>query len=153
VSTRKDRRNVLFSLYREPLPVQPARAKGRPSRREGRRCGRWRCCGRGKKGVLAEDIAGEESSQSDFALAALAEHTKSAVPDEMDPGPRCVLLKKGLGILHGVARVAVGDALPEMPVFLTTDRHVPCPREATYQTAREQFPAPLKGPLESPSTP
>ena len=45
--------------------------------------------------------------------------------------------------------VAVGDALPDMPVFLTTDRYVPCPLEATYQTAWEQFPAPLKGPLEA----
>jgi hypothetical protein len=48
-----------------------------------------------------------------------------------------------------VEPVAVGDPLPDMPVFLTTDRYVPCPLEATYQTAWEQFPAPLKGPLES----
>jgi hypothetical protein len=46
--------------------------------------------------------------------------------------------------------VAVGDALPDMPVFLTAGWYVPCPLEATYQTAWEQFPAPLKGPLESP---
>jgi hypothetical protein len=46
--------------------------------------------------------------------------------------------------------VAVGDALPDMPVFLTAGRYVPCPLEATYQTAWEQFPAPLKGPLEAP---
>jgi hypothetical protein len=49
--------------------------------------------------------------------------------------------------------VAVGDPLPEMPIFLTTDRYVPCPLEATYRTAWEKFPAPLKGPLESPPTP
>ena len=47
-----------------------------------------------------------------------------------------------------VEPVAAGDALPDMPVFLTADRYVPCPLEATYQTAWEQFPAPLKGPLE-----
>jgi hypothetical protein len=47
-----------------------------------------------------------------------------------------------------VEPVAVGDALPDMPIFLTADRYVPCPLEATYQTAWEQFPAPLKGPLE-----
>jgi uncharacterized protein DUF4058 len=52
-----------------------------------------------------------------------------------------------------VEPVAVGDALPDMPVFLTADRYVPCPLEATYQTAWEQFPVPLKGPLESPPTP
>lgn len=49
-----------------------------------------------------------------------------------------------------VEPVAVGDPLPEMPLFLAVDRYVPCPLEATYQTAWEQFPAPLKGPLESP---
>jgi len=52
-----------------------------------------------------------------------------------------------------VEPVAVGDPLPDLPVFLTADRYVPCPLEATYQTAWEQFPAPLKGPLESPPTP
>jgi hypothetical protein len=52
-----------------------------------------------------------------------------------------------------VEPVAVSDPLPEMPVFLTADRYVPCPLEATYQTAWEQFPALLKGPLESPPTP
>lgn len=52
-----------------------------------------------------------------------------------------------------VEPVAVGDVLPDMPIFLTPDYYVMCPLEATYQTAWEQFPAPLKGPLESPSTP
>jgi hypothetical protein len=52
-----------------------------------------------------------------------------------------------------VEPVAVSDALPDMPVFLTADRYVLCPLEATYQTAWEQFPAPLKGPLESPPAP
>lgn len=48
-----------------------------------------------------------------------------------------------------VEPVAVGDALPDMPIFLTGQRYVPCPLEATYQTAWEQFLAPLQGPLES----
>jgi hypothetical protein len=52
-----------------------------------------------------------------------------------------------------VEPVAVGDPLPDMPVFLTADWHVPCPLEATYQTAWEQFPALLKRPLEAPPTP
>lgn len=52
-----------------------------------------------------------------------------------------------------VEPVAVGDALPDTPVFLRTNQYVPCPLEATYQLAWEQFPAPLKGLLESPPTP
>jgi hypothetical protein len=56
----------------------------------------------------------------------------------------------GAEIVAYVEPVAVGDALPDMPIFLTPDRYVPCPLEATYQTAWEQFPAPLRGPLEQP---
>jgi hypothetical protein len=52
-----------------------------------------------------------------------------------------------------VEPVAVGDALPDMPIFLTADRYIMCPLEATYQTAWEQFPAPLKGPLLTPPAP
>jgi len=48
-----------------------------------------------------------------------------------------------------VEPVAVGDPLPEMPIFLTADQYVWCPLEATYQTAWGQFPEPLRGPLES----
>ena len=48
-----------------------------------------------------------------------------------------------------VEPAAVGDALPDMPAFLTADRYVPCPLEDTYLTAWEQFPAPLKAPLEA----
>jgi hypothetical protein len=49
-----------------------------------------------------------------------------------------------------VEPVAVGDLLPELPIFLAPNRYVPCRLEVTYQTAWEQFPAPLRGPLESP---
>jgi hypothetical protein len=52
-----------------------------------------------------------------------------------------------------VEPVAVGDPLPDMPVFLTAQQYVPCPLEATYQTAWEQFPAPLKEPLEPTGAP
>jgi hypothetical protein len=48
-----------------------------------------------------------------------------------------------------VQPVAVGEVLPDMPIFLTSDRYIDCPLEATYQVAWEQFPAPLKGPLEA----
>ena len=54
----------------------------------------------------------------------------------------------GTEMVAYIEPVAVGDILPDMPVFLTADWYVPCPLEATYQTAWEQFPAPLKGPLE-----
>ncbi len=47
-----------------------------------------------------------------------------------------------------VEPVAVGDPLPDMPIFLTANRYVPCPLEATYQTAWQQVPAPLRQPLE-----
>jgi hypothetical protein len=59
----------------------------------------------------------------------------------------------GIETVAYVEPVAVGDPLPDMPVFLTADRYVSCPLEATYQEAWEQFPAPLKKPLEAPPTP
>ncbi len=37
--------------------------------------------------------------------------------------------------------VAVGDKLPDMPLFLTRDQYVPLPLEATYQAAWEGMPA------------
>jgi hypothetical protein len=40
-----------------------------------------------------------------------------------------------------VEPVALGDALPEMPLFLTPDDYVPISLEATYQAARQEFPA------------
>jgi hypothetical protein len=56
----------------------------------------------------------------------------------------------GTEMVAYVEPVAVGDALPDMPIFLTADRYVQCPLETTYQTAWEQFPVPLRGPLETP---
>src|SRR5262249_52771638 len=38
----------------------------------------------------------------------------------------------GTEIVGYVEPVAVGDSLPDMPIFLTADRYVPCPLEATY---------------------
>jgi hypothetical protein len=58
----------------------------------------------------------------------------------------------GTELVAYVEPVAVGDASPDMPIFLAAGRYVPCPLEETYQTAWEQFPAPLRGPLESPPT-
>ncbi|HEV3202958.1 MAG TPA: hypothetical protein VGY77_01180, partial [Gemmataceae bacterium] len=47
-----------------------------------------------------------------------------------------------------VENVAVGDRLPDMPIFLTPDHYVPCPLEASYQVTWGVFPVALKGPLE-----
>lgn len=56
----------------------------------------------------------------------------------------------GLETVAYVEPVAVGDPLPDMPIFLSADRYVPCPLDETYRTAWEQFPAPLRAPLEAP---
>jgi hypothetical protein len=56
----------------------------------------------------------------------------------------------GTEVVAYVEPVAVGDVLPDMPIFLTGDRYVPCPLEATYQATWDVFPAVLKGPLEQP---
>lgn len=49
-----------------------------------------------------------------------------------------------------VDNVGVGDRLPDMPLFLTPDRYIPCPLEATYQASWDAFPNALKEPLELP---
>jgi hypothetical protein len=43
--------------------------------------------------------------------------------------------ESGLTVRAYVERVAVGDVLPEMPVFLEPGAHVPVPLEATYAAA------------------
>jgi hypothetical protein len=49
-----------------------------------------------------------------------------------------------------VEQVAVGDQLPNMPLFLTAERYVSVPLEATYQSAWEAFPAYWRGVLTTP---
>jgi Protein of unknown function (DUF4058) len=49
-----------------------------------------------------------------------------------------------------VEPVAVGDVLPDMPLFLKPEIYIPAPLEATYQTTWGVFPAALKGLLEAP---
>jgi hypothetical protein len=58
----------------------------------------------------------------------------------------------GIELVAYVEPVAVGDPLPDMPIFLTANRYVPCPLEATYQATWNVFPAVLKGPLETPTS-
>jgi hypothetical protein len=56
----------------------------------------------------------------------------------------------GTAITGYVEPVGAGDVLPDMPIFLTADRYVPCPLEATYQSSWDVFPKALKGELEAP---
>ncbi len=49
--------------------------------------------------------------------------------------------------------VAVGDVLPDMPLFLEPEKYVYAPLEATYQTTWKVFPAVLKKLLEPPVQP
>jgi len=56
----------------------------------------------------------------------------------------------GTEIVAYVEPVAVGDILPDRPIFLTPDFYVNCPFEATYEATWSVFPAVLKAPLESP---
>ncbi len=50
-----------------------------------------------------------------------------------------------------VEPVAVGDALPDMPLFLTADRYVPVPLEATYRTTWDVMPASIRADLARPA--
>jgi hypothetical protein len=49
--------------------------------------------------------------------------------------------------------VAVGAALPQMPLFLRPDRYVNVPLEPTYQAAYRGLPAFWRAVLEGPSPP
>jgi len=59
----------------------------------------------------------------------------------------------GSEIVAYVEPVAVGDVMPDRPVFLTPHEYVLCPLDATYQAVWDVFPAALKGPLEGPASP
>lgn len=56
----------------------------------------------------------------------------------------------GTTIRGYIELIGVGDSLPDMPIFLTSDRYVPCPLEATYQQSWDVFPKALRGPLLNP---
>jgi hypothetical protein len=53
----------------------------------------------------------------------------------------CVAYVGGAGAEAFVELLAVGDPLPDMPLFLTPEVYVPVPLEATYQAAWEGMPA------------
>jgi hypothetical protein len=54
----------------------------------------------------------------------------------------------GTEIVAYVEPVAVGDILPDRPIFLTPAYYVNCPLESTYEAAWSVFPTVLKAPLE-----
>jgi hypothetical protein len=77
----------------------------------------------------------DEFEEEDFTLSA----DKPLLVAAYDAGPPHVAY---------VEPIAVGDTLPDMPLFLKPEFYVPAPLEATYQTTWDVFPAVLKGLLE-----
>jgi Protein of unknown function (DUF4058) len=65
----------------------------------------------------------------------------------------CVAYVGGASAEAFIELLAVGDALPEMPLFLTPDVYVPVPLEATYQSAWEGLPGYWRGVLTAPPEP
>jgi hypothetical protein len=68
---------------------------------------------------------------------------------DLPPGKQLTLASYDAGDRSAYVNfVAVGDPLPDMPLFFQTELYVPAPLEETYQTTWRHFPAPLKGLLE-----
>ena len=73
-------------------------------------------------------------------------------PFELPPDKRLTLASysSGLETMADVEPIAVGDILPDMPLFLEPEKYVPAPLESTYQAAWAVYPAPLKDELTAP---
>ncbi|WP_439621768.1 DUF4058 family protein [Gemmata sp.] len=73
-------------------------------------------------------------------------------PFELPPDKPLTLAAYSAGttITGYIEPIGVGEALPDMPVFLTAERYVPCPLEATYRASWDAFPKALRGPLLEP---
>ena len=78
---------------------------------------------RGIHGAVWSDVCGE-----DYALPA-------------DKPLTCVAYVGSAGAEAFIEPVAVGDALPEMPLFLTPEVYISVPLEATYHAAWREMPA------------
>lgn len=52
-----------------------------------------------------------------------------------------------------IGQVAVGDALPALPILLTRDEYIPAPLEETYQASWAAVPADSQELLELPTQP
>ncbi len=70
----------------------------------------------------------EEGREGDFALPA-------------DKPLTCVAYLAGPCSEVFLEPAAVGEPLPEMPLFLTTETYVPVPLEVTYRAAFDAVPA------------
>jgi hypothetical protein len=73
----------------------------------------------------------DEFDEEDFAFP----RGKNRTLASYDAGPPQVAYVENIG---------VGDALPEMPIFLRSDVYVNAPLESTYQSAWDAFPRQLK---------
>ena len=62
-----------------------------------------------------------------------------------------VAYKAGFETVAYIEPFAVGELLPEMPIFFSSDHYGSCPVEASCMAAWEPFPARVKDPLEAPS--
>ncbi len=80
----------------------------------------------------------DEFQEEDFELLP----DKPLILASYDAGPPCVAY---------IEPVAVGDILPDRPLFLKPEHYILAPLEATYQTTWNAFPAVLKGLLEGPA--
>jgi hypothetical protein len=80
----------------------------------------------------------DEFEEEDFELPA----DKPLLLAAYDAGPPRVAY---------VEPIAVGDVLPDMPLFLKPEFYVPAPLEATHETSWKVFPAVLKRPLDMPA--
>lgn len=67
-------------------------------------------------------------------------------PFELPPDKPLTLVAYQAGLVKTayIEPVAVSDVLPDMPLFLAPDFHVPAPLEATYETTWSVCPEPLR---------
>jgi hypothetical protein len=74
-------------------------------------------------------------------------------PFELPPGrPFTVASYSSAGrekVAH-VENMGLNEGIPEMPLFLTPERYVPCPMEASYQQTWDVFPQHLRTRIENP---
>lgn len=72
-------------------------------------------------------------------------------PFELPPDKKRTLVSYSAGPEKTayIEPVGVGDALPDMPLFLEAERYIPLGLEETYCTTWDAFPGALKGELEN----
>jgi hypothetical protein len=74
-------------------------------------------------------------------------------PFELPPDKRLTAAGYNADDLTGyVEPFAVGDTLPEVPLFLRGERYVPCPLESSYQATWAVMPSPIRRLLEPPAS-